>query len=71
MLKTAPLTLIPLFIGFAIDGFMGRDVFSLCLLGTIRVALGAELADRNASLPVLSLSAEVLMARELVDFLEQ
>lgn len=92
ILETGLLTLIPLFIGFAIDGLMAREFGSLYLLcailvlllivatgrrvydtrayGTIRVQLGAELADRNASLPVSSLSARVHMARELVDFLE-
>lgn len=93
VLETALLTLIPLFIGFAIDGLMERDFSSMYLLcailvvllvvatgrrvydtrayGTIRVALGAELADRNVELPVSSLSARIHMARELVDFLEQ
>ncbi|MBO9452115.1 hypothetical protein J7426_17700 [Tropicibacter sp. R16_0] len=93
VLEAGLMTLIPLFIGFAIDGLMQRDFSSLYLLcgilmalllaatgrrvydtrayGTIRVALGAELADRNAALPISSLSARVHMARELVDFLEQ
>lgn len=93
VLETALLALIPLFIGFAIDGLLARDFSSLYLLcaifvvllvvatgrrvydtrayGTIRVALGVELAERNAELPVSSLSARVHMARELVDFLEQ
>lgn len=48
----------------------GRRVYDTRAYGTIRVALAAEMATRNSTLKISSLSARVHMARELVDFLE-
>lgn len=48
----------------------GRRIYDTRAYGTIRVALAAEMANRNSTLKISSLSARVHMARELVDFLE-
>lgn len=48
-----------------------RQIIDTRIFGTMRVELGQVLADRNRGLPVSALNARVLMARELVDFLEQ
>ena len=48
-----------------------RQVIDTRIFGTMRVELGQVLAERNRGLPVSALNARVLMARELVDFLEQ
>ena len=48
-----------------------RQLIDTRIFGTIRVELSAVLAQRNKGLPVSALNARVLMARELVDFLEE
>jgi len=48
-----------------------RRVVDTRTYGTIRVQLGNALAQRNPGMPVSSLNARVLMARELADFLEE
>jgi ABC-type multidrug transport system fused ATPase/permease subunit len=84
---------LPLLLGFTIDGLLEREFapfWQLCLIlallvvvavvrqlidtrifGTMRVALNQVLADRNKGLSVSALNARVLMARELVDYLEE
>lgn len=93
LLETALWVIVPLLLGFTIDGLLEQDFapfWQLCwillalvvvavlrqiidtrIFGTMRVELGQALADRNRGLPVSALNARVLMARELVDFLEQ
>ncbi len=92
-LETALWVVLPLLLGFTIDGLLEQEFgpfWQLCgilialvfvavlrqiidtrIFGTMRVELGQALADRNRALPVSALNARVLMARELVDFLEQ
>ena len=92
-LETGLWVILPLLLGFTIDGLLIRDFepfWQLCgilaalvivavlrqlidtrVFGTMRVELGKVLAERNRGLPVSALNARVLMARELVDFLEQ
>lgn len=48
-----------------------RQLIDTRVFGTMRVELGQVLAARNRDLPVSALNARVLMARELVDFLEK
>ena len=48
-----------------------RQLIDTRIFGTIRVELSQVLADRNPGLPVSALNARVLMAREIVDFLEE
>ena len=48
-----------------------RQVVDTRIFGTMRAELGQALADRNGALPISALNARVLMARELVDFLER
>ena len=92
-LETGLWVILPMLLGFTIDGLLIRDFepfWQLCgilaalvivavlrqlidtrVFGTMRVELGKVLAERNRGLPVSALNARVLMARELVDFLEQ
>ncbi len=93
LLETALWVILPLLLGFTIDGLLERDFgpfWQMCLIlgllvvvavlrqlidtrifGTMRVELSQVLADRNKGLSVSALNARVLMARELVDYLEQ
>lgn len=48
-----------------------RQLIDTRIFGTMRVDLSQVLAERNHDLSVSALNARVLMARELVDFLEQ
>ncbi len=48
-----------------------RQLIDTRVFGTMRVELSQVLADRNPGLPVSALNARVLMAREIVDFLEE
>ena len=48
-----------------------RQLIDTRVFGTMRVELSQVLAERNRGLSVSALNARVLMARELVDFLEQ
>lgn len=93
LIETALMTLIPLFIGFAIDGLLSGELASLSRLamvlgaliavsvvrrvydtrayGTIRVDLGGELIARSSEVRISRQNAQLGMARELVDFLEE
>ena len=93
LLETGLWVILPLLLGFTIDGLLSGDFdpfWQLCLVlallvlvavvrqlidtrifGTMRVELSQVLAERNRGLSVSALNARVLMARELVDFLEQ
>lgn len=92
-LETGLWVIVPLLLGFTIDGLLAQqfDAFwQLCAIlaalvvvavlrqlidtrvfGTMRVELSKVLAERNRGLSVSALNARVLMARELVDFLEE
>ena len=93
LLETALWVVLPLLLGFAIDGLLVRDfepfwhmvgvlgtlvivavlrqLIDTRIFGTMRVELTQVLAERNRGLSVSALNARVLMARELVDYLEQ
>lgn len=91
--ETAMTALVPLFMGFAIDGLLANDpsslltfgvlvgglivvgvvrrVFDTRAYGTIRVALGLELAARANGRSISKTNARIGMGRELADFLEE
>ncbi len=93
LVETILFILIPLMIGFSIDGLIQGDwsdfinllviftallIFATCrriydtrAYGTMRVELGQTLTERSSKHPVSVVNARVLMARELVDFLEK
>ncbi|RBW62747.1 ABC transporter six-transmembrane domain-containing protein [Ruegeria sp. A3M17] len=92
LVETALFTLLPLLIGYSIDGLSNGDytsfihfgvamatllvvstlrrIYDTRAYGTIRVEMGKAQAERDAGREVSVLNARVLMARELVDFLE-
>ncbi|WP_170415596.1 ABC transporter six-transmembrane domain-containing protein [Ruegeria atlantica] len=92
LVETALFALLPLLIGYSIDGLSKGDhtsfihfgiamaallivstfrrVYDTRAYGTIRVELGKAQAKRDVGREVSVLNARVLMARELVDFLE-
>lgn len=92
LLETAMLALLPLLIGWSIDGLLAGDwlpfqqflivlavllavavsrrVYDTRAYGTMRVELGASLANRSEKEPVSRVNARLSMSRELVDFLE-
>lgn len=92
LVETALFALLPLLIGYSIDGLSQGDytsfvhfgitmaallvvstlrrIYDTRAYGTIRVELSAAQAKRDAGREVSVLNARVLMARELVDFLE-
>lgn len=93
LLETGLWVIVPLLLGFTIDGLLDqvfepfwhlcailaalvavaviRQLIDTRVFGTMRVELSQVLAERNRGLPVSALNARVLMARELVDFLEE
>ena len=93
LLETGLWVILPLLLGFTIDGLlMGdfgpfwqmigvlvglvlvavvRQLIDTRIFGTMRVELSQVLAERNRGLSVSALNARVLMAREIVDYLEQ
>lgn len=90
--ETGLLALIPLFIGFAIDGLLSGDhlafwqlagimallismavirrIYDTRVYGMIRVELSKAQVGRANGTDVSTLNAQILMGRELVDFLE-
>ncbi len=93
ILENILLAMIPLFIGFSIDGLLqgsllelawlggamvllsllavARRIYDTRVYGSVKVALGLEVDQRNRELAVSIRSARLDMSRELVDFLEQ
>ncbi|MEM8576919.1 MAG: ABC transporter six-transmembrane domain-containing protein [Pseudomonadota bacterium] len=92
LVETALFALLPLLIGWSIDGLLsqdtgpfwqlcgtlgvllmvatGRRVFDTRAYGTMRAAFGRAQSERRGTAPVSRVNAQVLMGRELVDFLE-
>ena len=93
LLETGLWVILPLLLGFTIDGLLigdfgpfwqmigvlvglvlvavVRQLIDTRIFGTMRVELSQVLAERNRGLSVSALNARVLMAREIVDYLEQ
>ncbi|MEM7068907.1 MAG: ABC transporter six-transmembrane domain-containing protein [Pseudomonadota bacterium] len=93
LIETALFALVPLLIGYSIDGLLNGDtgdfinllatlgallivavarrVYDTRAYGTMRVELGKTLTERSARKSVSVVNAQVLMGRELVDFLEK
>lgn len=93
LLETGLWVILPLLLGFTIDGLLigdfgpfwqmigvlvglvlvavVRQLIDTHIFGTMRVELSQVLAERNRGLSVSTLNVRVLMAREIVDYLEQ